>query len=219
MRLALLGCCALVSLIAQSCSLTEASFVSQLSADYQREPYQRILVFGLYPDLVVRKDAEDFTAERLRTCGVEAIQSISLIFPPDKRLSSEELGSLLREHRIEAVLLVETTALWTDTAYVPPTAHTMTTMTGNIYSGGYFEATGSSHTMVSGGYNVELARSIYRLQLFDAQSGALVWIASSIVRGKAMGWWKASWNDLRERCAEDALMDLREKKLIPSQGR
>jgi hypothetical protein len=169
-------------------------------------PYPRIMAFVSLADLGLRQDAETVFERELAQCNIECVPSHKLFFP-SRQYSDEEAVQLISESSIDAVLIVTLSDTGTSSSYVPQQTYTQAKaqITGNT-------ATGSSTTTTSGGYSIEKPWANFTAQLFDCQTGNVVWVASASTGGNAY----ASGGTLVRSMADKTVDQLKKDGIVPT---
>jgi hypothetical protein len=163
------------------------------------------MAFVSLADIGLRQDAETVFERRLAECNIECMPSHKLFFP-SRQYSEEEAGRLISQNSIDAVLIVTLSDAGTSSSYVPQQSYTeaQSQIIGNTVSG-------SSTTTSSGGYSIEKPWASFTAQLFDCQTGHVVWVASANTGGNAY----ASGGTLVRSMADKTVQQLKKDGIVP----
>ena len=180
---------ALCWLVAASCSLTNLNAVWK-DPQYQGGQLENVLVVGGTTNQVVRRIFEDEFTARFKSRGTNAIPSYT-IFPTEKTLDKDTIGSKSRDLGIDAMLITrvvdtktkrELTSVPSNYYYRDIYFYDWPNRNSRFYSGS-FPGSYPNDRVYSSEYEViNLVTNIY-----DAQSGKLIWSALSetVVGGSA----------------------------------
>jgi hypothetical protein len=135
---------------------------------------------------------------------ISAWTGIQLV-PPTRQYSTDELNSIIRENGIDSVLIVGLTEYWTSQQYIPQssTINGSATIIGNTIS--Y-----AQQTNTYGGFNISKPRMSFESRLFDAKTGNVVWMSTSLTRGNAF----AKFVDLASSLSTSIVNRLWNEKII-----
>jgi len=168
---------------------------SMVAPDAENMAYRRVLVLAAYDDLEmmqaaeVRMQAVGSASARNRAgtlvcdpvCRAQGEMSefvpAHTILYPGREYSAEELRAILSEHRIDATLVLSPTAAGVSESYVPPTFVTSCANWGS---------TTSCTSRPVGGGTIRRPWATYAARLYDARTGATVWIATSRTNGSML---------------------------------
>jgi len=166
-----------------------------VAPDAENMAYRRVLVLAAYDDLEmmqaaeVRMQAVGSASARNRAgtlvcdpvCRAQGEMSefvpAHTILYPGREYSAEELRAILSEHRIDATLVLSPTAAGVSESYVPPTFVTSCANWGS---------TTSCTSRPVGGGTIRRPWATYAARLYDARTGATVWIATSRTNGSML---------------------------------
>ncbi len=192
----------LFGLLAPACfvaACATTNMTSMLSPEAKGKTYTRILVVADLQDLgliqaaeiaIQRMAAEKVAAATVVNCdsagacfapgalapGTEFIPAHTLLFP-GRDFTPEELARILSENRIQATLVLSPTASGVSESYVPPTYVTQCAT---------WRSTTSCSSNAVGGGTISRPWVSFAARMYDARSGATVWIATSSTNGSAM---------------------------------
>jgi len=166
---------ALLPLVLSACAHTSMS--SMVAPDVRGHVFHHVLVVGNFADLGIRRDAEYRLASRSVSGHYEFVPSVDLFFP-GRQYSPEEMRSILRQHAIDATLVITPGQSGASSGYVPPT---YTSSCSAWTSAGCTQVT----TSQSGGFSYSRPWQQFSATLYDATSGSSVWVASAGTGGNA----------------------------------
>lgn len=152
---------------ALACASTHLSSV-YVNPDYRGGPFERVMIVGLAPTEGGRVQYENTFVQELAAHGVQGIASAS-VFPAKEALTRETVGAWVRERGIRGVLVTRVADVKREQRYVPPTT------SWDLY--GYYGYWGPA--VVSPGYIVNETTVVLETNLFDADTGTLVYTAVS----------------------------------------
>ena len=101
------------------------------------------------------------------------IPAHTILFP-GRTYAPDELKRILREHRVDATLVLSPTAAGVSETYVPPTFVTSCTT---------WSSTTSCSSRAVGGGTLKSPWASFAARLYDATNGEVVWIATSNTNG------------------------------------
>ncbi len=120
---------------------------------------------------------------------------------PGRTYSADELRRILREHGIDATLVVSPTAAGVSETYVPPTMVTSCTT---------WSSTTSCSSRAVGGGTLKSPWASYAARMYDASTGEVVWIATSSTNGSFL----SDASSLISSMAAETVRKLRGDRLI-----
>jgi hypothetical protein len=139
--------------------------------------FHSVLVVGRFADLGIRRDAEYRLANHSVSGHFQFVPSVDLFFP-GREYSPEEMRRVLREHSIDATLVITPGQYGSSSGYIPPT-YTSSCTAWN--SAGCTQVT----TSQSGGVAYSKPWQEFSATLYDANSGSSVWVATAGTGGNA----------------------------------
>ena len=169
------GCLAAAMILA-SCAHT--SMTSIPSPELGTRTFKSILVIGDFADLGIRRDFEERFVGSNQADHFRFVPSYQVLFP-GRQYSQNEMVSILRARSIDATLVVSPGGTGASTTYVPPTYTSGCTVWTS--SGGCQQVT----TTTSGDYTYSKPWAQFTAQLYDANSGQVVWYATATTGGNA----------------------------------
>jgi hypothetical protein len=140
--------------------------------------FHNILVVAAFADLGVRRETEDRLAAASSEGHFRFVPSYQLFFP-GRQYTPEETSGLLRQHQIDATLVIFPGQAGATAGYVPPTYTSGCTVWSS--TGGCSQVT----TTQTGGYSYQKPWAQFTAQLYDATTGVGVWVASATTGGNA----------------------------------
>ena len=159
-----------------ACARTSMSSIP--SPDLGGRHYHNILVVAAFADLGIRRETEDRVAAASSEGHFRFVPSYQLFFP-GRQYTPEETSGLLRQHQIDATLVIFPGQAGATSGYVPPTYTSGCTTWTPTY--GCSQVT----TTQTGGYSYQKLWAQFTAQLYDATTGAGVWVASATTGGNA----------------------------------
>jgi len=140
--------------------------------------FHNILVVAAFADLGIRRETEDRFAAADSEGRFRFVPSYQLFFP-GRQYTSDETGALLRQHQIDATLVIFPGQAGATSGYVPPTYTSGCTVWSP--TGGCSQVT----TTQTGGYSYQKPWAQFTAQLYDPTTGQTVWMASATTGGNA----------------------------------
>lgn len=185
----------LLATAALSLACASTRITSMVAPESKSVVYRRVLVLAAIQDLELMQQAElavrtAASQEERNRAGklicdpvcrepgemTEFIPSHTVLFP-GRDYTPSELRAALAEHRIDATLVLSPTASGDTEAYVPPTFVTNCSTWGS---------TTSCASRPIGGGTIKSPWVSFAARLYDARTGAAVWIATSRTNGSAL---------------------------------
>ena len=168
------------ALILSSCANTK--FTKQwVDEDFDREPFDDILVLVVADKMGNRQDAENYIVEKLGESGIDAMPSFDIL-PKTETIDREAVGKAIDGLQLDAVIVMYATGVTEEEYYVP-------TRRFGVYSGyGYNHAQYGSfydyypHAMTYvyiPGYDNRHYVVALETSLFDLDTGNMVWSGQS----------------------------------------
>jgi hypothetical protein len=164
------------TLVALGCARTSMS--SMPSPELRGRSFRHILVVASLADLGLRRDMELRVASHGDTGKYDFIPSHQVFFP-GRQYSNEEVTSLLRQHRIDATLVISPGDVGSTSGYVPPTYTSGCTVWSSTQ--GCTQVT----TTQTGGYAYNKPWAQFTASLYDANTGTTIWVATATTGGNA----------------------------------
>jgi hypothetical protein len=166
-----------IALDVTACASTTMS--SMPAPELQGRVFHTILVIAAFDEIGLLRATEDRFATQNVAERVRFVPSYQLFFP-GRQYSPEQSAGLLRQYQVEAVLVVSVRQAGANNYYVPPTYTTGCTAWNPVY--GCAQTT----TTQTGGGSYQKPWAQFSAQLYDATSGAPVWIATATTGGNAL---------------------------------
>ena len=188
-------------LVSIGCAST--SMTSVPAPELSGRSFNSILVIANFADLGIRRETELRFANGRTGGSTRFVPSSGVLFP-GRQYSQAELADVLREHRIDATLVITPGDAGASAGYVPPTYTSGCTVWTS--TGGCQQVT----TTTSGGYNYSKPWAQFTAQLYDVHSGRVVWYATATTGGNAY----ASANTLVRSMAAKTLERLGADRVI-----
>jgi hypothetical protein len=167
---------AVIALGLAACATTAMN--SLPSPELGGRSFHNILVVAAFADLGIRRETEDRLAAASSEGHFRFVPSYQLFFP-GRQYTPEETSGLLRQHQIDATLVIFPGQGGATAGYVPPTYTSGCTVWSA--NGGCSQVT----TTQTGGYSYQKLWAQFTAQLYDATTGAGVWVASATTGGNA----------------------------------
>ena len=158
------------------CARTSMS--SMPSPEVAGRHYHNILVVAAFANLGIRRETEDRFVSASSEGHFRFVPSYQVFFP-GRQYTPDETAALLRKYEIDVTLVIFPGQAGATSGYVPPTYTSGCTMW--TMDGGCAQVT----TTQRGGYSYEKPWAQFTAQLYDATSGAGVWVASATTGGNA----------------------------------
>jgi hypothetical protein len=170
----------LVCILLSSCANTK--FTKQwVDEDFNKEPYDDILVLAVADKMGNRQDAENYIVKKLGEAGIDAIPSYDIL-PKTETIDREAVARAIDGLQLDAVIVMYATGITEEEYYIPARRF-------GVYSGyGYSHAHYSSfydyypHTytyVYLPGYDNTHSVVTLETSLFDLRSGKMVWSGQS----------------------------------------
>jgi len=159
-----------------ACATT--SMNSLPSPELRGRSFHNILVVAAFADLGIRRETEDRFAAIDSGGDFRFVPSYQVFFP-GRQYTPEETGGLLRQHKIDATLVIFPGQAGATSGYVPPTYTSGCTVWSP--TGGCSQVT----TSQTGGYSYQKPWAQFTAQLYDPTTGQVVWMASATTGGNA----------------------------------
>lgn len=190
-----------LALLLPACART--SMTSIPAPELRGRAFRNILVAAAIGDLGLRQDMEVRLASRTAPAQVRFVPSHQVLYP-GRTYSPDETASILRQNQIDAVLVITPGDAGATSAYVPPTYSSGCTMWSP--QSGCTRVT----TTTTGGYTLNRPWASFTAQLYDANSGAVVWVATATTGGNAY----ASAHTLVRSMADKTVAQLARDRVI-----
>lgn len=154
------------------------SMTSLPSPELGGRSFHNILVVAAFADLGIRRETEDRFALANYEGHYTFVPSY-LVFFPGRQYTTEETRALLQQHQIDATLVIFPGQVGATSGYIPPTYTSGCTVWSS--TAGCSQVT----TTQTGGYSYQKPWAQFTAQLYDATTGAGVWVASATTGGNA----------------------------------
>lgn len=171
----------ITAVILQGCYSTSIT-ASWMADDHNPKKYEELLVIGMSTNVAARATVEDELVYYLRLKGINAIAASSVL-PPDRSIVSEPTEvkqKKLQEMGIDGIFAISLREHKESTKYVQGTS----TYAPMSFYGGYYSSFYSYYPHMYGnvyqpGYYVASETIFLNSNLFDVDSGDLLWSAQS----------------------------------------
>lgn len=183
-------------------SCASASISSIVAPESVGHTYRNVLVLAPFGDIGMRRFVEEAFEGWSQDSGTRFVPAYRLLFP-GRSYSQAEVAQILRTNHIDATLLLEPHSTGTTTTYVPPTYKL--TCSQWISGTGCTQVTSSP----SGGGEISKPWATFSAKLFDANTGAVAWIASGSGGGSAF----ANFGNVYEAIAATTVRQLAADRL------
>ena len=169
-----------VCILLASCSKTK--FTKQwIDEDFNKEPYDDILILAVADKKGNRIDAEDYYVARLSDAGINAIPSYDIL-PKTEEITRESIGAAIDGLQLDAAIVMFATGITTEEYFIPARRF-------GVYSGyGYGHAHYGSfynyyphainYVWIPGYDNTHHVITL-ETSLFDLETGKMVWSGQS----------------------------------------
>ncbi len=167
----------LVVLSFTSCAISKITSVVDPSS--QGKTCKSILVISTFSDLIQKEKVELAFTNSFSKKNIYSLRG-SVILPPTREYSTEEISQILLNNTIDGVLVVALEDFWEKQTYVPPSS----TTTGSAY---IINNTiqYSQQTRTSGGFSYKKPRVTFESRLIDMRTGQVIWMATTLTKGNA----------------------------------
>ena len=144
---------------------------------------KNVIVYASVGDLQMRQTIENEIIIAFAEEGYSAISSIN-IFSPAKKYTESEMVNILKQKKIEGVLIISITDAQTTQTYVPTSTYEKTN--GKAYVlGDYLYYKSTTTTETTGGYYINKPIVNFETVLFNVEDGIQIWLANSTTEGNA----------------------------------
>ncbi|HKQ49979.1 MAG TPA: hypothetical protein VJZ71_18030 [Phycisphaerae bacterium] len=184
----LISFCALVWSLASGCTPVTTELHDVVDPDFRDKTFDRILISALDSDLAQRTATETIFREKFADLQTVVVGSLDILLPT-REWKEDEIFALMKEHGIDAVLMIEETQFSQERQYVP---RETVIDTHDYLSGRSFRyhprlGYGRSQTRTTvrsyGGYYVDLPRIRHELRLYDVATRRMAYYATSLTAG------------------------------------
>jgi hypothetical protein len=164
------------TMLLSSCAKTK--FTKQwVDEDFNKQPYDDILVLVVADKMGNRQDAEDYIVKKLGETGIDAMQSYDIL-PKTETIDREAVGKAIEGLQLDAVIVMFATGVTEEEYFIP-------TRRFGVYAGyGYGDAHYGSfynyyphavnYVYIPGYDNTHYVVAL-ETSLFDLNTGKLVW--------------------------------------------
>ena len=190
----------LTLLVVAGCAST--TLTSMVNPARTPKVFTKVMVHFPLSDLGLRQTVE----EEFRSHDLfdRFVPSFELLFP-GQEYTPEQAREILRQHEVDAVLVISLRDAGSSTSYVPQSATTTCTLWSTS------DGCTQTQTTTSGGYSVAKPWASFQSSLYDFETGEVAWTASAQTAGNK---W-ADAEDLLRSLARKSVDRLREERLIP----
>jgi hypothetical protein len=165
----------------QGCYSTSIS-ASWMTEDHSPHKYKKILVIGMSTNVAARATVEDELVYYMRLKGINAIAASSVL-PPDRSIVSEPhevQKQKLQENGFDAIFSISLREKKESTKYVQgSSAYAPTSFYGGYYGSFYSYYPHMYGNVYQPGYYVKSEEILLNSNLFDVETGNLLWSAQS----------------------------------------
>jgi len=170
----------LVSFISIGCAYTDIS--SRVNREYSTKTYRNILLITEFDSIQLAKSIENQFATSLEDFKANCFLGYDLFFPGNE-YSDQECSDILKANNIDAILVIYQGECGTNKIHIPSvtTSETKGRVTEE-YNGSY---SFKSSTKTNNGYDISKPWSNATCELYDANDGQMVWMASAQASGNA----------------------------------
>jgi hypothetical protein len=187
-----------------SCARTATQINSFKDPAFTGKTFQRMVIIAPFAGIGSRKKVEQTTSVELAKHAVTGIPSME-IFLPTRTYTENDVLRILKENRIDSVLFLTLTDAYSQQVYIPGSSTTQGfgTLQGETIN--FF-----STTYHSGGYYLSKPRLRFTMKLYDAETGKLAWIATSLTGGNVF----AEFDDLINSLITTTIQKLQEDGVL-----
>jgi hypothetical protein len=169
---------AVLILILSGGACARTSMSSMPAPELAGRNFHHILVVAGLADLGLRQDMEQRIASHSSQGSYEFIPSFQVFFP-GRQYSPDEVAAALREHQIDATLVVLPGDVGATSGYVPPTYTSGCTIWSSTQ--GCSQVT----TTQTGGFTYQKPWAQFTASLYDVNTGRSIWVATATTGGNA----------------------------------
>jgi len=207
-----LGVAALALLSLTSCAATSQLTTSWADPAAAGHIFKKVVVVGASPNSAVRRMYEDTFAAELRTRGIEAIPSYTVV--GEGQLAKDEASAKLREIGADGVIVTRLVDKQTVENYYPPTYSTYAAP--SAYYGGWYGYYSMGYSYMSSPGYVE-QNQVYRVEtnLYDVTNDKLTW---SGLTESTLSSGQAPTSEITPVIAMIA-NDMQKKKILPAKAK
>lgn len=209
--------CAFLWGLASGCTPVTTELHDVVDPDFRDKSYGRILLSALDSDLAQRTATETIFREKFAGLETVAIGSLDILLPT-REWKDDEIFPLMKEHGIDAVLMIEETAFSQERQFIPRETiiDTHEYLSGRSFRYHPRLGYGRSHTRTTvrsfGGYYVDLPRIRHELRLYDVATKRMAYYATSLTEGDS----QVSYEKLIDALAREAVARLVNQGLVRS---
>lgn len=153
-----------------------------MTEDHSPHKYKKILVIGMSTNVAARATVEDELVYYMRLKGINAIAASSVL-PPDRSIVSEPRDvqkQKLQESGFDAIFAISLREKKESTKYVQgSSAYAPTSFYGGYYGSFYSYYPHMYTNVYQPGYYVKSEEILLNSNLFDVETGKLLWSAQS----------------------------------------
>jgi len=169
-----------VCIFLASCSKTK--FTKQwIDEDFDKEPYDDILILAVADKKGNRIDAEDFYVKKLSEAGINAIPSYDIL-PKTEEITKESVGAAIDGLQLDAAIVLFATGITTEEYYIPARRFGVYSGYGygHAHYGSFYNYYPHAYTYVwIPGYDNTHHVITLETSLFDLETGKMVWSGQS----------------------------------------
>jgi len=184
----------IVALVLTSCASTSTKMTGTWKApDFKTKNFKKLLVMGVSQDGVDRRMFESAMVKALSKAGVTSIASYTVL-PDGGKLNKSTVTEVVKKHKYDGVIVTKLITVSTDIKHVAAKSYAQPTgfyqvgyPTGyyrsgynGFYAPGYYNHYVTSYNIVNEpAYNVETNTAVIETNLYDVETGNLVWSGRS----------------------------------------
>ena len=169
-----------VCIFLASCSKTK--FTKQwIDEDFDKEPYDDILILAVADKKGNRIDAEDFYVKKLSEAGINAIPSYDIL-PKTEEITKESVGTAIDGLQLDAAIVMFATGITTEEYYIPARRFGVYAGYGygHAHYGSFYNYYPHAYTYVwIPGYDNTHHVITLETSLFDLETGKMIWSGQS----------------------------------------
>ena len=198
-----------VCIFLASCSKTK--FTKQwIDEDFDKEPYDDILILAVADKKGNRIDAEDFYVKKLSEAGINAIPSYDIL-PKTEEITKESIGAAIDGLQLDAAIVMFATGITTEEYFIPARRFGVYSGYGygHAHYGSFYNYYPHAYTYVwVPGYDNTHHVITLETSLFDLETGKMVW------SGQSNTFAPDSVDDVIKNITELTIKEMKNKKIF-----
>ena len=198
-----------VCIFLASCSKTKFS-KQWIDEDFDKEPYDDILILAVADKKGNRIDAEDFYVKKLSEAGINAIPSYDIL-PKTEEITKESVGAAIDGLQLDTAIVMFATGITTEEYYIPARRFGVYSGYGygHAHYGSFYNYYPHAYTYVwVPGYDNTHHVITLETSLFDLETGKMVW------SGQSNTFAPDSVDDVIKNITELTIKEMKNKKIF-----